>query len=442
MSAPTAPDPAAEGADGEGGSLGYATRLSFREDVGGGLGAQEYLDSPDDVDAKAQVLAAMIRKAKSVVVFTGAGISTACGIPDFRGPSGVWTLQRKGLAAPRATVRFDQALPSLTHMALVAMHRAGFVHCVVSQNVDCLHIRSGLPRAALAEVHGNCFVEVCDRCATEYVRDYEVPSVGLRRTGTSCEACGSALRDQCLDWDSELPARERSLAETATAGADLVLCLGTSLRITPACDMPTRATRRGGELAIVNLQKTPKDKRAAVVVRARVDGVMARVVRLLQVDVPPYERTDRLRLGWARRPAFLAVHLRSVHHDGAPLHWLRSARLRTGAGGGEKTVTAADGWAVELPLPEGADRLGKLHAAFEVGLPGSSTEVRRAFNLSRAPEDGGDEWTWDVVALPTARREYDLDKTIAESTAPLPRAAPPSPAPPVKAAAQRKKRRR
>lgn len=337
------------------GSLGYAARLSHREDVGGGIGAREYLDTAADVLVKSAELARLLAAAKRVVVFTGAGISTSCGIPDFRGPAGVWTLQRKGEPPPKASVRFDQAFPSLTHMVLVGLQRAGRLALVVSQNVDCLHIRSGLMRAALAELHGNCFLEVCEACGAEYVRDYEVPSVGLKRTGAPCEACAGPLRDQCLDWDSELPAADMGRAEEETAAADVVLCLGTSLQITPVCNMPLRATRRGGKLAIVNLQCTPKDGKAALLVRARVDAVMARVARALAVEVPAYVRRDRVRVRCALLGCGLRFELRlgSVHGLDAPLHWLDSAEVSPVAGGAAPaaaSLSAENGWRAVLPV--------------------------------------------------------------------------------------------
>lgn len=119
------------------------------------------------------------------VAFTGAGISTSSGIPDFRGPSGVWTKQRRGEEPPKASVPFAQAVPSLTHQALLGLHRAKKLVYLCSQNVDCLHLRSGFPRSRLAELHGNCFVEVCEACKAEYVRDFEIPSVGFKLTGRS-----------------------------------------------------------------------------------------------------------------------------------------------------------------------------------------------------------------------------------------------------------------
>ena len=127
------------------------------------------------------------------IAFTGAGISTAAGIPDFRGPNGVWTKQRRGEEAPKASVPFEQARPSLTHQALLGLHRAKKLQYLCSQNVDCLHLRSGFPRDKLAELHGNCFAERCEQCLREYIRDFEVESVGFKPTGRRCSSCNGVL---------------------------------------------------------------------------------------------------------------------------------------------------------------------------------------------------------------------------------------------------------
>ena len=110
---------------GSDGSLGYASRLSFRADLGGQLGDPELAESAASLEAKVEALAVLVRRAKHVVAFTGAGISTATGIPDFRGPEGVWTLQRKGRPPPKASTPFALAAPSLTHQALLGLRSAG-----------------------------------------------------------------------------------------------------------------------------------------------------------------------------------------------------------------------------------------------------------------------------------------------------------------------------
>jgi len=112
--------------------LGYAEKLSFREDVGT-VGMPEIFDPPELVQNKIEELAVMMQKSKHLVVFTGAGISTSSGIPDFRGPKGVWTLQRAGKGIPNASLPFHRAVPSLTHMALVELERAGILKFIISQ---------------------------------------------------------------------------------------------------------------------------------------------------------------------------------------------------------------------------------------------------------------------------------------------------------------------
>ncbi|THF96943.1 hypothetical protein TEA_027756 [Camellia sinensis var. sinensis] len=144
------------------------------------------------VEWQIKKLALMIQKSKHLVVFTGAGISTSCGIPDFRGPKGVWTLQREGKGVHEASLSFHRAMPSMTHMALVELEKASFLN---------LHLRSGIPREKLAELHGNSFKEICSKCGVEYLRDFEVKTIGLKKTSRSCSdvKCGAKLKDIVLD---------------------------------------------------------------------------------------------------------------------------------------------------------------------------------------------------------------------------------------------------
>ncbi|KAM0904669.1 hypothetical protein ACQ4PT_017876 [Festuca glaucescens] len=256
----------------QGMSLGYAEKLSYREDLGS-VGMPEMFDSPKLLQGKIEELAIMVQKSKHLVVFTGAGISTSSGIPDFRGPKGVWTLQRAGKGVPDASLPFHRAAPTLTHMALVELERAGLLKFVISQNVDSLHLRSGFPREKLAELHGNSFKETCPCCKTEYLRDFEIETIGLKDTPRRCtdKNCGARLKDTVLDWEDALPPEEMNSAEEQCRAADLVLCLGTSLQITPACNMPLMSIKNGGKVAIVNLQATPKDKKASLVIHGLVD---------------------------------------------------------------------------------------------------------------------------------------------------------------------------
>eukprot|EP00898_Chlorokybus_atmophyticus_P003542 jgi/Chlat1/4189/Chrsp27S04285 len=278
-------------------SLGYAGRLSERKNLGR-LGMKERPDAPNVVASKVKQLAELMKASEKIVFFTGAGVSTACGIPDFRGPQGVWTLQKKGGELPPG-IEFERAAPSLTHQAVVSLAQAGKLTFAISQNVDGLHLRSGLPRTLLAELHGNCFMEVCDACSTEYVRDFELETVGLKYTGRQClqPGCQGKLRDSILDWEDELPEQELSQADYYASQADLMICLGTSLQITPACNIPIRTLKNKGKVVIVNLQTTPKDRRASLIVRAPVDDVMRNVMSYLNIPIAPHIRTDRILVG-------------------------------------------------------------------------------------------------------------------------------------------------
>ncbi|XP_014441003.1 NAD-dependent protein deacetylase sirtuin-6 [Tupaia chinensis] len=160
-------------------SVNYAAGLSPYADKGK-CGLPEIFDPPEELEQKVRELARLVWQSSRVVFHTGAGISTASGIPDFRGPHGVWTMEERGLA-PKFDTTFESARPTQTHMALVQLERVGLLHFLVSQNVDGLHVRSGFPRDKLAELHGNMFVEECVRCRTQYVRG----SPALRKEAAS-----------------------------------------------------------------------------------------------------------------------------------------------------------------------------------------------------------------------------------------------------------------
>uniref|UniRef100_A0A0D9ZI96 protein acetyllysine N-acetyltransferase n=1 Tax=Oryza glumipatula TaxID=40148 RepID=A0A0D9ZI96_9ORYZ len=224
-------------------SLGYAEKLSYREDVGN-VGMPEIFDSPELLHKKIEELAVMVR-------------------------------ERSGKGVPGASLPFHRAVPTLTHMALVELEKTGRLKFVISQNVDSLHLRSGLPREKLAELHGNSFKEICPSCKKEYLRDFEIETIGLKDTPRRCsdKNCGARLKDTVLDWEDALPPEEMDAAKEQCQTADLVLCLGTSLQITPACNMPLLSLKNGGRVAIVNLQATPKDKKASLVIHGLVDKV-------------------------------------------------------------------------------------------------------------------------------------------------------------------------
>ena len=269
----------------------YASRLSEYKNKGV-CGLPEHVDTERRMVLKTAKLLEMVKAAKHVVVLTGAGISTSAGIPDFRGPSGIWTKEMEDAKASNANRRkragvtgkkrklnppvvdFDQAAPTLTHRALAFLVEHQKVQFIVTQNVDGLHKRSGLSRNHHAVLHGCVFTEVCEDCRTEHFRDYDVGGMSFQPTGSTCEVCSGKLRDCLLDWEDDLPEFDFERAQQHSQLADLVLTLGTSLRIEPAASLTTLAKK----FAIVNLQETPYDDRADLILRAPVDDVMQALI--------------------------------------------------------------------------------------------------------------------------------------------------------------------
>eukprot|EP00298_Acanthocystis_sp_HF-20_P029599 c8498_g1_i1.p1 GENE.c8498_g1_i1~~c8498_g1_i1.p1 ORF type:complete len:388 (+),score=153.49 c8498_g1_i1:25-1164(+) len=272
-------------------SEGYANRLK-KGAWRGDCGMLEIPESEEEVKKKAQELLTIWKQSKHVVVHTGAGISTSCGIPDFRGQNGIWTRESKGESPPEG-IEFEKALPSFTHMALAALVKSNLVHYIVSQNVDGLHLRSGVPRDKLSELHGDLFIEKCEKCQCEYFRDYEITSVGFKLTGRKCEKCDGNLRDQCLDWDDKIPVYDLKNAEKHSKKANLSLCLGTSLQMEPSRNLPVMTTQKygkkeRGKLVICNLSSTGMDSYSNLNIRTKCDYLMTIICSEFGVKVEPF----------------------------------------------------------------------------------------------------------------------------------------------------------
>ncbi|EUB64487.1 NAD-dependent deacetylase sirtuin-6 [Echinococcus granulosus] len=314
-------------------SLDYASALSEYENKGV-CGIPEVRDPDYIFEQKVSVLTDLLRHSSYTVVHTGAGLSTAAGIPDFRGPNGVWTLEKQG-KKPAFSKPFTEARPSVGHMALVALERAGYINFVITQNIDGLHLRSGFPRNRLSILHGDVFMEKCGSCGAVYIRSTKmVPTFGLKPTGARCtkmktrvRPCGGKLRDSVLDWEDELPEPDYAIAVKEARRANLQLCIGTSLQIHPAADLPFTSKQGAAPLpssrkrrhpddqvklsdsdspshhskpststgscptrvVIVNLQPTKFDARADICLRAEIDRVLTRVCQNLGVEIPIVE---------------------------------------------------------------------------------------------------------------------------------------------------------
>ncbi|KAK3239950.1 hypothetical protein CYMTET_50156, partial [Cymbomonas tetramitiformis] len=167
------------------------------------------------------------------------------------------------------------------------------VALVVSTNVDGLHCKSGLEESRLAELHGNCFLETCSKCGARYVRDFDVTTrrgaeagvTDIHMTGRKCEAvgCDGALRDNIIHFKENLPQAEIEKAMEHAIQADLALVLGTSMRVSPACELPGMMKGKDGKLVICNLQKTPYDHKAHLRIHGDTSAVLEALVAAMQL---------------------------------------------------------------------------------------------------------------------------------------------------------------
>lgn len=264
----------------------------------------EFFDTEVELEKKIDVLASWLKESKHCIIFTGAGISTSTGIPDFRsgvntvlktGP-GVWELRAKGLPRkPTASFLPDmlRAIPSTAHMAIVKMHEVGLVKFTVSQNVDGLHLRSGIPGHELAELHGNTNLEKCTTCEAKYLRDFNVRTakwVHDHRTGRFCDdpKCHGQLVDSIINFGESLPSFELEESYRQAEKSDLIIVLGSSLRVNPAADIPAVAVRHKQKLVICNLQKTPLSPYCSLEIHSQIDAVMKSLLQKLSLEIPPF----------------------------------------------------------------------------------------------------------------------------------------------------------
>ena len=245
-----------------------------------------------DVKTAVARLRELVEESGVIVPFTGAGISTECGIPDFRSPGGIWTKMRPiefgDFLASREMrdeswrrrfamqEQFGSAKPGRGHLALASLYRAGKAPAVVTQNIDNLHQDSGFAAEHVVELHGNTTYATCLDCA----KRFELSWVRAQYTASGgrapdCPGCGGYIKTATVSFGQAMPDAAMRRAQEFTESCDLFLVVGSSLVVWPAAGFPLVAKRNGARLVIINRDATEFDDIADLVVRHDIGAVLA-----------------------------------------------------------------------------------------------------------------------------------------------------------------------
>lgn len=242
-----------------------------------------------------------IEQARRIVVLTGAGISTDSGIPDFRGPSGLWTKDpaaekasniehyvsdpevRRTAWASRATSPAWTASPNPGHRALVELERSGRLHCLITQNVDGLHQAAGSDPELVVEVHGTLREAACLTCGDRNPMEAILDRVRDGEADPACHVCGGILKSATISFGQSLVPEDLERADAAARSCDLLLAVGSTLSVFPIADVVPIAAASGADVAIVNGSPTAMDDLADIVVRGSISDILSSAL----ADLPP-----------------------------------------------------------------------------------------------------------------------------------------------------------
>jgi NAD-dependent deacetylase len=245
-----------------------------------------------DLETAIDELQELIDAARVIAPFTGAGISTECGIPDFRSPGGIWTKNkpipfdeflssqemrneawRRRFAMER---HFADARPGRGHLALASFYRTGKAPGVITQNIDNLHQSSGISAEHVIELHGNNTYATCLECAKRYEIDWvKARFESGNGCAPDCTQCGGPIKTATVSFGQSMPEREMKRAEQMTLDCDLFLSVGSSLVVWPAAGFPLMAKRNGARLVIINREATEFDEIADLVIHEDIGTVLS-----------------------------------------------------------------------------------------------------------------------------------------------------------------------
>lgn len=241
------------------------------------------------------LLCDLILQAKKIVVFTGAGVSTESGIPDFRSPGGIWdkydpdefTIQ-KFLSSAKARRKHWKMLsesslitetkPNPAHYAIAELDRLGKLDCVITQNVDNLHQKAGVPENKVFELHGNMKWTICLSCHQRFPTEELLQRIKQEPDVLACPNCQGILKPDVVLFGEVLPEKTLTEATRRSQNCDLLIIIGSTLVIYPAAYIPMYAKNAGAKLAIINLSDTPLDHYATLVIHGKAGEIMSRVI--------------------------------------------------------------------------------------------------------------------------------------------------------------------
>ena len=251
----------------------------------------------DDLNDKIQKAADWIAESATVVVFSGAGLSTESGIPDFRSPGGVWDKYdpedfsfQNFLASEKSRERYWQlatemyesiknAPPNDAHLDIAELERLGKLDCVITQNIDGLHVKAGNSEERVIQLHGTSLYVTCLSCNKRYERDPIQERIRQGIRAPYCDDCGGPLKPATISFGQSMPVEEMQEADRRSSTCDLFIVIGSSLVVQPAASFPLIARRSGAKLVIVNRDPTPYDSVADLVIHGEAGVTMAGILQ-------------------------------------------------------------------------------------------------------------------------------------------------------------------
>ena len=251
---------------------------------------------PHDPSHLIEQVRQLVAESRRIVVLTGAGISTESGIPDFRGPQGVWTKNpgaekmatlsvylsdpevRKRAWQKRLQSEAFTAEPNAGHRALVELERSGKLHTLITQNIDGLHHKAGSSRELIVEIHGTIHEVVCMTCSERAPMERALTRVRAGEEDPPCRTCGGILKSATISFGQSLVHADLNRSERAARNCDLLLAIGSTLSVYPIAAIVPLAKRSGAKLVIINAEPTEMDEIADFVLRGSIGELLPQVL--------------------------------------------------------------------------------------------------------------------------------------------------------------------